>query len=133
MAEPEDEDALLRSVALQNARAILIARQRAEDELLRTKQALSDSEERLRAMFNHAAVGIAVAALDGRFVEMNRKFTDILGYTAFELQNLTFAEVTHPDDLGPTTASVLLLVDGAIPDYSIEKCYLRKDGRSSGA
>ena len=128
MAEPEDEDALLRSAALQNARAILLARQRAEEELLRTKQALSDSEERLRAMFNHAAVGIAVAALDGRFVEMNRKFTDILGYSAVELQQLTFADITHPDDLAPTTASVLRLVDGAIPDYSIENRYLRKDG-----
>ena len=81
----DDEEQLLRSVALQNARSILLARQRADEELFQTKEALRESEERLRAMFNHAAVGIAVAALDGHFIDMNRKFSDILGYSTDEL------------------------------------------------
>jgi PAS domain S-box-containing protein len=126
----DDEEQLLRSVALQNARSILLARQRADEELFRTKEALRESEERLRAMFNQAAVGIAVAALDGRFVDMNRKFSDILGYGSDELQRLTFLEITHADDLADTAAFVRQLLAGSIPEYSLEKRYLRKDGSS---
>ena len=126
----DDEEQLLRAVALQNAKSILLARQRADEELFRTKEALRESEERLRAMFNHAAVGIAVATLDGYFIDMNRKFSEILGYTADELRRLTFREITHPDDLADTTASVRQLLAGSIPDYSLEKRYLRKDGSS---
>ena len=66
MARLDDEEQRLRSVALQNANSILLARQRAEEDLLRTEQALRESEERLRAIFNQAAVGIAVASLDGQ-------------------------------------------------------------------
>jgi PAS domain S-box-containing protein len=126
----DDEEQLLRSVALQNARSIRLARQRADEELFQTKEALRESEERLRAMFNHAAVGIAVAALDGHFIDMNRKFSDILGYSVDELERLTFLEITHPDDVADTAASVRQLLAGSIPDYSLEKRYLRKDGSS---
>ena len=94
MATPEDEDRLLRSVALQNANSILIARQRAEGELKAALEALRQSEEQLRAIFNQAAVGIATAGLDGRFLDMNLKFSDILGYKAAELAGRTFLELT---------------------------------------
>ena len=85
-----NEDELRRSAAVQDANAMLLARQRAE----------------LRAIFNQAAVGIALADLDGRFVDVNRKFAEILGFSAEELQARTFAEVTHPDDLAVTLDSV---------------------------
>ncbi|MEO5896674.1 MAG: ATP-binding protein [Vicinamibacterales bacterium] len=124
----EEEEALLRSVALQNANSILLARQRAEAELIRTKDALRESEERLRGMFNQAAVGIAVAALDGHFVEVNRKFSEILGYSREEFRQITFQQITHRDDLAPTQASVKQLLEGEIPEYTTEKRYIRKDG-----
>src|SRR5215210_9541853 len=75
------EEELLRSVALQNANAILLARQRAEQELIAAKEALRETSERLQATFNQAAVGMAIAELDGRLVELNDKFSEILGYT----------------------------------------------------
>ncbi|MBA3272107.1 MAG: PAS domain S-box protein, partial [Acidobacteria bacterium] len=84
-------------------------------------EALRDSEQRLRAIFNQAAVGIAVAALDGRFVETNTKFSDILGYSAAELQGLTFTDITRPDDLPETEAAVRQLLAGTISAYSLEK------------
>ena len=62
-------------------------------------EALRENEERLRAIFNQAAVGIAVAALDGRFLDMNRKFSEILGYSADELRRRDVPDITHPDDL----------------------------------
>ena len=57
MATLDDEDRLLRSVALQNANSIALARQRAEEELLRTKEALRESEARLEAALGAAGTG----------------------------------------------------------------------------
>ena len=91
-------------------------------------EALLENEQRLRAMFNQAAVGIAVAALDGHFLDMNGKCSEILGYSAGELRGLTFSDITHPDDLADTTAAVRQLVAGSIREYALEKRYLRKDG-----
>ena len=91
-------------------------------------ETLRENEERLRAIFNQAAVGIAVATLDGRFLRMNRKFSDILGYSADELQGLTFTDITHADDQMDTTAAVGRLLARSITEYSLEKRYLRKDG-----
>ena len=91
-------------------------------------EALRESEARLRAIFNQAAVGFAVASLDGRFLEMNRRFSDVLGYAPDELLEKTFAEVTYPDDLAETMAWVRRLLDGSVPEYALEKRYVRKDG-----
>jgi PAS domain S-box-containing protein len=122
------EQELLRAVTLQNAQSILAARRRAEEDLLRTREALRASEERLRAIFNQAAVGIAVASLDGRFLQINQKCSDILGYQPDEITRLTFRDITHPDDLAATLAGVEELVGGARRDWSMEKRYLRQDG-----
>jgi PAS domain-containing protein len=62
--------------------------------------ALRESEERFRATFEQAAVGITHAEPDGRFVRVNQKFCDITGYTREELLERTFQDITHPDDIG---------------------------------
>jgi PAS domain S-box-containing protein len=123
-----DEQESLRAVALENARAILAARRRAEEELLTTREALRESEQRLRAMFAQAAVGIAISELDGRMSEVNAKFAEVLGYEPGELDGRTAYEITHPDDVDKTRANAARLLSGAIPDYSYEKRYVRKDG-----
>ena len=89
---------------------------------------LRDNEERLRAIFNQAAVGIAVAELDGTFVEMNARALAILGYPEGELRGQTFLAITHPDDLAETRAEVARLLAGTIQEYALEKRYVRKDG-----
>ncbi|MEP7308098.1 MAG: PAS domain S-box protein [Acidobacteriota bacterium] len=91
-------------------------------------EALRENEQRLQAMFNQAAVGIALAALDGRFLDMNGKFSEILGYSPAELRTRTFTEITHPDDLAETIAAVRRLLAGSIGEYSLEKRYRRADG-----
>jgi PAS domain S-box-containing protein len=90
-------------------------------------EAVLENAERLRAMFNQAAVGIAMASLDGRFVEANQKFSDILGYSMDELRKLTFLDITHTDDLESTRSNSQRLLAGEIPDFAYEKRYLRKD------
>ncbi len=129
------EDELLRSVALQNADSILRARRRAEEELLTAREELSDSnrrlqasEERLRVAFEQVAVGIAAADLDGHFIEMNRKFCELLGYSAEELKCRTFLDLTYPEDLDATRENMNRLVRGESRDFTLEKRYVRKDG-----
>jgi PAS domain S-box-containing protein len=128
VANEADEERIPPSAASHDAELILGAHRRVEDELAHTREALRVSEERLRAIFQQAAVGIAVVSLDGYFVEVNPRFSDLLGYSPDELRRLTFVDVTHDDDLAITVESVRQLRSGAISDYSIEKRFVREDG-----
>jgi PAS domain S-box-containing protein len=119
--DDEDDDRerrRLRTAVLQNA----------EQELLAAREALREREERLGAIFNQAAVGMAVATLDGRFEEVNERFVQILGYPLEELRKLSFTDLTHPDDLPATQANVRRLLAGEVTDYVNEKRFVHKDG-----
>jgi PAS domain S-box-containing protein len=96
-------------------------RKKSEEELRRSSQLL-------RGTFEQAAVGIAIASLDGCMVQTNAKFQEIMGYSAGELASLRFMEVTHPDDREATAVNVKQLLVGEIPHYAMEKRYIRKDG-----
>jgi PAS domain S-box-containing protein len=89
---------------------------------------LSASEERFQATFEQAAVGIALVAPDGRWLRVNRKLCDIVGYTPQELLALSFQDITHPDDLAADLDQVRRMLAREITTYSMEKRYLRKDG-----
>jgi PAS domain S-box-containing protein len=89
--------------------------------------ALAKSEERFRETFELAAVGISQVALDGGFIRVNRQFGEIVGYTAEELLQLTFQEITHPEDLEVDLENVGKVLAGEIDQYSMEKRYVRKD------
>ncbi|MEH1943330.1 MAG: PAS domain S-box protein [Nostoc sp.] len=93
----------------------------------RIEEALRESEERFRAAFHQAAVGIAHVAIDGRWLLVNQKFCDILGYTAEEVQLLTFQDITHPDDLNADLQYIDQILADNIQTYSMEKRYFRKD------
>ena len=94
----------------------------------KAEYALRASEEQFRATFDQAAVGIAVANLSNQFQEANQKLCDFLGYPLDELRQLTFLQVTHPEDLAETSKELRRLLAGEIPHYSLEKRYVRKDG-----
>ena len=101
--------------------AIAIERKRDED-------ALRSNEERLRATFEQATIGITVADMSARVVEMNPKYCEILRYPPEQLRTLTFRDLTHPDDLAETEANLSKLQRGDVPDYTMEKRYVRGDG-----
>jgi PAS domain S-box-containing protein len=65
----------------------------------RIERALHESEERFRLTIDEAPIGMALIALDGRFVRVNRALCEIVGYSTTELAELTFQAITHPDDL----------------------------------
>src|SRR5262245_30510042 len=108
--------------------------QRAYDELqvLRESQksvkAILDSEARFRAIFENAAVGIARVAPDGRWLEVNQRLCDILGYSREELLTKTFGDIAHSDDLETDLRMKERLLAGEIESYLREKRYYRKDG-----
>lgn len=93
-----------------------------------TEVALRESEERFRAMFNQATVGITLVALDGRFIQVNPAFCEITGYSHEELMQMNFREITHPDDLAADGENALRVLAEEISGYSLEKRYIRKDG-----
>src|SRR5215213_6507283 len=74
-----------------------------------------------RAVFDQAAVGIAISTLDGRLVETNQKACEILGYTGEELRARTFLDLTHPEDIGESRRAMRRLVDRAVSALSFEK------------
>jgi len=89
--------------------------------------ALEESEERYRTTFELAGVGIAHVSLDGRFIRLNRRLCEITGYTPEELKELTFQEVTYPQDLAADLLYVRQILAGEIDRYSMEKRYIRKN------
>ncbi len=90
---------------------------------------LKESEERFRKTFEGAAVGIAHVAPDGRWLRVNRKLCDTLGYAREELLAETFPDINHPDDLEADLDNARRLLAGEIPEYSMDKRYLVRDGR----
>ena len=95
---------------------------------MRARAALHDSEERFRIAFDHAAVGLAQAARDGRWLSANRKFQDIVGYSEEELKTMNFRDMSLDQELPASEAPLRMLLAGEIPSYAIEKRYVRKDG-----
>ncbi|MBI4774171.1 MAG: PAS domain S-box protein [Deltaproteobacteria bacterium] len=90
---------------------------------------LKESETRFRTVFEQAAVGVAqIESRTGRFVRINRRYCDILGYSLEEMMQKTFPEITHPDDLDADLENIRLLLKGEIREFSKEKRYFRKDG-----
>ncbi|HEX4998168.1 MAG TPA: PAS domain S-box protein [Terriglobia bacterium] len=131
----ENEDDLLRSAALNNAHAILLARQRAEQELIQAKEALERKTQELahareffENVFDQAAVGIARTDATGRWLMVNAGLCELLGYTAEELLALRSVELTHPDDVAADSEMMSRLLAGEARVCRREKRYLRKDG-----
>jgi PAS domain S-box-containing protein len=91
-------------------------------------EALQESEERFRATFEQAAVGLAHVAPDGRWLRVNRKLCDIVGYSPEELIGRRFADITHADDLELDLAQVRRMLNNEIQTYAMEKRYVRRDG-----
>ncbi|NLX08753.1 MAG: PAS domain S-box protein [Chloroflexi bacterium] len=106
------------------ARSLLYAIERK-----RAEEALRESEARFRMTFEQAAVGLAHVNTDGRYVRINERLCDIIGYTREELLALTFQTITYPDDLDEDLANVDRLLRGDVSRYTLEKRYIHKNGQ----
>lgn len=99
-------------------------------ELQCTNTILQQSETLFRTTFEQAAVGIAHVAPDGRWLRVNQRLCDILGYTIDELLQSSFQAITHPADLFVDLQSVSKVLASEIQTYTIHKRYLHKQGHT---
>jgi len=82
----------------------------------------------LLATFEQAAVGIAHLTLDEDWISVNQRFCQITGYTREELLNLNVEDLTHPEDVERSLDFIRRISAGELPEYRIEKRYIRKSG-----
>ena len=95
----------------------------------RIKKELMQSEAHFRNVFEYAATGKSLSLPDGRLYRVNQTFCDMLGYDKETLMQKTIADVTHPDDVAASFALMKDLMDGKAATATIEKRYIRSDGR----
>jgi diguanylate cyclase (GGDEF)-like protein/PAS domain S-box-containing protein len=95
----------------------------------RIEVALRLSEDRFRAVFQNAGVGVVLSEVDGRFVQANPAFCAMVGYTEAELVGMRFHDITHPEDVARNDALRDEMRAGTRESYHLTKRYLSKDGR----
>ncbi len=103
-------------------------RKKMEEALRESEGALRESEERFRSAFDSAPIGMALVALDGRWLQVNRELCDIVGYEEPELLAMGFPDITYPEDLEGDLENIEKLMAGTIRSYQMEKRYVHKRG-----
>jgi PAS domain S-box-containing protein len=95
----------------------------------RSEEALRESEEQFKAMFEMASIGMAQAdPQTGQLLRVNQKMCDITGYSSGELLATRIPDITHPEDRERDWVAFQNVVNGKSPAYKLEKRYIRKDG-----
>ena len=96
------------------------------------EERLLGSEERFRSAFRQAPHGMCLAALDGRLLQVNRTFCEMLGRSEQELLNASWPELTHPDDLAVSRAAMVRLMSGEVTCHEFERRYVGNLGTGYG-
>ncbi len=95
----------------------------------RTEEALRESEERFRSVFELAPVAMAIGDAEGRPVQINGALREMLGFTEREIKSMVYTDFTHPDDVEESVRLTRELLAGKRDYFRMEKRYYRKDGR----
>lgn len=97
---------------------------------LREQEQLAHASlEQLEHIFNQSSVGISYINEEGQWLRVNPKLREMLGFSEDEMQDKTFADLTHPDDLKEDLAQMKATIDGEQQSYHMEKRFKRKDGK----
>ncbi len=108
--------------------SMLIVEGRDICERKRSEQTLRESEERLRLTVSASPIGLAMVAFNGHWLSVNHALCNMLGYSETELVEMSFQDVTYPDDLGPDLDLMQKTLSGELNGYRLDKRYIRKDG-----
>ena len=85
------------------------------------------ADVRFRSIFELPLIGISITSLEKGWLEVNDRLCEMLGYTRAELMKLTWAELTHPDDLEPDVVLFNSVLRGDMEGYSMDKRFIRKN------
>ncbi|HEX9154302.1 MAG TPA: PAS domain S-box protein, partial [Nitrospira sp.] len=95
----------------------------------RAIDSLRESEQRSRALYEQAPLGIGILdSVTGQFQQINNKYCEITGYSGEEMLARTFQLITHPDDVEADVNNMARLLNGEINTFQMDKRYIRKDG-----
>jgi len=92
-----------------------------------TEDYMRESEERWRALFEHAGVGIAQLSLNEQFLRVNSRLCETLGYSSKTMLRRRCQDFVHPDDLSVTQGQLNELLIGKYPSFSMETRWHRSD------
>lgn len=92
------------------------------------QEALRESEERFRAIFENMSNGIGVIGCHGKYLQVNDQFAQMMGYSRQELLTLSPLDLTPSQDLLATKKQLEELLNGRQDSYHLEKRFQRKDG-----
>ncbi|NWF67139.1 MAG: PAS domain S-box protein [Campylobacterales bacterium] len=95
---------------------------------MKSEKGLTLIEPSYKSIFEYASLGIANIAPSGKFLNINKKFCDIVGYSREELLNMTFQQITHVDDLKNDLYLFDRVLKNKQKNYTIEKRCIHKDG-----
>lgn len=104
-------------------------RKRTDAALEQSRRHALEQEQRLAATYEHAAIGISEVAPDGHFLRVNEAICAITGFSREHLQSNRLFTHTHPDDADADREGFRKQVNGELEFYSVEKRFIRKDGR----
>jgi PAS domain S-box-containing protein len=94
----------------------------------RMDEALRESEEQFRGVFEEGPLGLALAGRDHRFVKVNSALCQMVGYSNAELLQMSFIDITHPDDRQTHVNLTDWLFRGEVPLYRLRKRYVKRNG-----
>ena len=98
-------------------------------EIRQAEKKLMENEELFRHVFQYATAGVCLVGTNGRFIRVNDALQKIIGYTEGEIVNCTFDSITYPEDVPLGSELFKKMLSGDIEKATIEKRFLRKDGK----
>ncbi|MCW8195876.1 diguanylate cyclase [Proteobacteria bacterium 005FR1] len=93
-----------------------------------TRRVMQDSIDLFENAFNHAFIGMALVAPNGRMLRVNRALCDLVGYSKKELLSTDFQSITHPEDLDKDLEHLNEVLQGRRNSYRMEKRYFHRNG-----
>lgn len=97
------------------------------------ERALAESEERFHSAFDFAAIGMALVALDGRFLQLNNAACEIFGLPPGSARGVTLQSVCHEDDCDHLNNQLYDLVNGGMPSFQTEIRFVHPDSQITWA
>ena len=84
--------------------------------------------ERFQKVFDYSAAGMTITGLDGRFIDVNLRMCEMLGYSKEELRGMPFSAVTYPEDVAASNDMIRRMLSGEVKFVTFEKRYVRRNG-----